>query len=408
MRAYPRCEFQILEGRVIYNNVPNQVGQKNDEVRNVDTNFGYISLFEYNIDRPYAATNKIMGENPDQSYTAKVNILNLVDEPVTFVQDRGIIQPWISKDSARSSFKSVNATAYNNEFAYGQVLSGVYPYSASISREYITAPYTNTSSYNSHYVALRSTLNYYGLRSEHYKVSSPHGNKNTQTLNLISIPSIFYGTRIKPGSISLKWYYTGSLAAEAQDSNQNGELIQVGPRGSNGSGSVAGVVLYDEGIILLTGSWNINEESVTLDGASQKPSWIHYGAGITGSTTTPTSNAAFNLSFQGSTETQVMTMFAQAKRGEVNYSTNPTFIAYGQTASFFTSSNIYEEKDNLLLKNFTSSSFSDYSASFKRQVYVSRIGIYDANKNLIGVATLADPILKKEDEDISFKITLDV
>ena len=110
------------------------------------------------------------------------------------------------------------------------------------------------------------------------------------SINLISIPSIFYGTRIKPGSISLKWYYTGSLAAEAQDSNQNGELIQVGPRGSTGSGSVAGVVLYDEGIILLTGSWNINGESVTLDGASQKPSWIHYGAGITGSTTTPTSN----------------------------------------------------------------------------------------------------------------------
>ena len=50
MKAHPRCEFQILEGRVIYNNVPNQVGQKNDEVRNVDTNLGYISLFEYNID----------------------------------------------------------------------------------------------------------------------------------------------------------------------------------------------------------------------------------------------------------------------------------------------------------------------------------------------------------------------
>jgi hypothetical protein len=407
MRAYPRCDFQILEGRVIYNNVPDQVGPRNTDVRNVDTNLGYISLYEFNIDRPYAATNKIVGEDPNISYTAKVAEMDAAGEPVSFMEDKGIIQPWISKDSARASFKTVGKTSYNNEFAYGQILSAVYPFSASISREYVTTPYASTSSYNAHYVALRNTLNFYGLRSDHYKVTSSHGNKNTQTLNLMSVPSIFYGTRIKPGSLSLKWYYTSSLAGELQDTRQNGELIQVGPVGSTGSGSIGGVVLYDEGIILLTGSWALNAESVTLDGSSQNPSWIHYGVGANDGAS-PTANVSFDLSFQGSTDTQVMTVLAQAKRGEVNYSTNPTFLQYGQDKTFFTSSNIYEENSNLLLKNFVSSSYSDYSASFKRQVYVSRIGIYDENKNLIAVATLADPVLKREDEDISFKLTLDI
>jgi len=41
-------------------------------------------------------------------------------------------------------------------------------------------------------------------------------------------------------------------------------------------------------------------------------------------------------------------------------------------------------------------------------VYVSRIGIYDKNKNLIGVATLSNPVLKKEDQDYSFKLKLDI
>ena len=39
---------------------------------------------------------------------------------------------------------------------------------------------------------------------------------------------------------------------------------------------------------------------------------------------------------------------------------------------------------------------------------ISKIGIYDENKNLIGVATLSNPILKKENEDLTFKMKLDI
>ena len=393
MKAYPSNEFVIFDAKVFWNSVPEQSGARNTLVRNVPP--GFVSLYEYNIDRPLVSTGRNIGTSS--------------------IKDNGRIFPWISKDSAGASFTSVNKVTYTNEFRFGDILTSSYPLSASITREYITTPYASTASYNSHYVSLRNRLNYYGIKSLHYKVSSSYGNKNTQTLNLISIPSIFFGSQIKPGSVSLKWYYTGSLAAELQDIRQNGELVQVGPPGSEGSSSIAGVVLYDEGFLLLTGSWQINQENINLvaGGAADKPKWIYFGAGAQDGVNQSSAgasyqNASFNLSFKGTTETQVVTMFAHAKKGQVNYSTNPSFIKHGQARVFYTSSREYIEPTNLEIKNVVSSAFDDYEVSFKRSVFVSRVCIYDKDKNLMGIASMANPVLKEEDEDLSFKLKIDI
>jgi len=389
MKAHPHCEFFAWDGIMYYNNIPDQPGRRNSEVRNVGP--GYVSLYEYNIDRPLSSTGR------------KIPLSGGV------VNDTGRIYPWLSKDSARDSFRTAegfqgtSAESYNTAFQYGDVMTGSYPLKASITREYIATPYTSTSSYNAHYISLRNRLNYYTMRSPQYKVSSSQWNKNNQALNLISIPSIFYGTRIQPGSISIKWYFTGSLIGELKDYRENGELIQVGPVGSTGSGSVAGVALYDEGFLLLTGSWNLHADSLyilTSSGGQVKPKWVYYGGGMNDGLNQTTAGgvnfvtAAYGLSFNGTTETQVMTMFAHARRGEVNYSNNPTFLTYGQTDVFYTSSNVYEQTSDLIIKNTVSSSYLDYNAPFKRQVYVSRIGLYDGNKNLIGLASLSSHVLK--------------
>ncbi len=86
---------------------------------------------------------------------------------------------------------------------------------------------------------LRSKLDFYKTRSEHYGVSSslspyPSGegvnvgwNKDLQEINAIMVPSSFYGSEIKPGTVSLKMYVTGTQIGELEDLKQNGELIQV-------------------------------------------------------------------------------------------------------------------------------------------------------------------------------------
>ena len=388
LKAYPKCEFFVFDGKIFYNDRPSQTGKFSSDVLHVPS--GHISLYEINVDR------------------------------------EELIHPFITKQSSNIAFETVSKSSYTLDFQLGDVISGSYPLSASITREYMpTAGQRNTgtnketggtfetSPVHPHFYALKNRLDFYGYRSQHYKVSSSFGDKSQQTVNLLSIPSIFFGNRIKPGTLSLKWYVTGSLVAELQDTKRNGELIEVtGPNVD----AVAGVALYDEGFLLLTGSWALSSDSMALISGSasgHNPKWIFFGAGANdgvsvASTAATNSSASFNLSFQGTNEVQTMTMFAHARKGEVNFSNNPTYYDYGQDVLEITSSQIYEENRNRTIKNTVSSSFSDYEAPFERQVYISRVAIYDENQNLIGIATLSNPILKKEDQDLTFKLKLDI
>ena len=440
IKAYPQVEFTIYDGLVYYNQIPVQTGSRNTDptnspstnVRNVQD--GYLNLHEFNIDRPYRAP---VASETQESYIFPWDPPES-DEPDTRIPSTGRIFPWISKNSAGASWKTVGKTSYNNEFAFGDILLGTYPLSASITREFTSSAFTNNNLYNAHFVSLKNKMNYYGSMSKHYLVSSSMGDKmggfvsgstngSNNPINFIFVPSIFYGTKIKPGSISLKMFYTGSLIGELKDEKENGELIQVGPQGSVRSSSVAGVVMYNEGVVILTGSWDLTSNAafgpsrtITVplkspypgsgDGTAV-PSWLRYGAGANDGWSDDGGTygkISFNLKFKGQTETQVVTMFAHAKKGEINYSNNPTFLEYGQEKLFMTSSTIYQESSEQRLKNFVSSSYLLYDAPFKRQVFISQIGIYDANKNLIGVATLGNPVLKEDDQAYTFKIKLDI
>ena len=415
MRAYPKVQFFIFDGHIYYNDIPIQSGALSYHVYNVPG--GHLSLYEYNIDR-------VLDHGiPDDPTTAKS------------------IYPFITKQSAGASFRTAGAISYVNEFAYGDILTSSYPMSASITREYMeTAGQTDrimdthtglpvTDDYGTvqagapkyrHYYALKNRLNFYSPLSEHYQVSSsyssPAWNKDDQNINLISIPSIFFGTRIDPGTVSLKWYFTGSLIGELKDTKQNGELIEVV---GNNTGSIAGVVMYDEGFILLTGSWNLGLDGaapsipIKADGSSDRPKWIYFGAGAQDGVTQTSAganfvSASFDLSFKGQTDTQVLTMFAHAKKGEINYSNNPTYIKYGQSKLRLTASTAYEENPEKLIANIVTSSFQDYDNDFEREVYISRVALYDSSRNLIGIATLSNPVRKKEAEDITIKMKLDI
>lgn len=434
MRAYPLVEFTIYNSKVYYSNTPHHASTlgtssaQNNILSITSSVSGGISLYEYNIDR---------------AGTVRVGSDGLIIAATT-TGSNPHIAPFISKDSAGASFKTAGMVSYQNEFKYGDVIQMNYPLTASLTRElmapipglrgdiYNTEPDPPTleqvgsgSAVYPHFYALKNRLNHYRYLSEHYAVSSSikgGWDKATEPLNVLYVPSIFYGSKISEGSLVIQLYITGTLAAELRDSKHNGELIQFSGS-DNGyakahDGQVAGVVMYNEGIILLTGSWALDATTLPLvDGAGGtkvRPQWLYWGAGandgITGDTITDATfaNAAFSLKFNGMTETQVQTMFAKAQRGQVNYSNNPTFIQYGQDELEVTGAQLYVENPVRKLKNFTSSSFATYNGPFTRQVYISRVCIYDDNKNLLGIATLADPVLKEDDQDYTFKLKLDI
>ena len=245
------------------------------------------------------------------------------------------------------------------------------------------------------------------------------GDKSTQAVSLISIPSIFYGSSIKKGTVSLKFYVSGALQAELQDKNRNGELIQVtgtSYAATNGDGLVAGVVLYNEGFVLLTGSWNIGEDELDyLNSTSGKVrgSWFTFGVGANegdqdaGSKTSMLPSASFSLSLSGTNYVPTVTMLAHAPKGELNYSGNPTYISYNSSVGQYTSSVEYREVSTNTIKNTVSSSYSTPDPTFEKQVFITKVGIYDENKNLIGIASTASPVRKKESQDYTFKLKLD-
>lgn len=239
-------------------------------------------------------------------------------------------------------------------------------------------------------LALKNTLNHYKRNSLEYAFEG-YSTKNTR---LVSIPSLFYGSSIEKGSVDLKFYTEGTTVGRLQDTRKNGELIQtsIGPN----SGSVAGVVLYNEGFLLLTGSWEL------ADASSEANSWTDFAT--TGSAL---SASSFDVNFRGTTHTPVMTMFAHASRNELNSSNNPTFVTSGSAKLTNTGSYFYVENHERTVENIVSSSYGA-TGSFEKTVYISSVGIYDDDNNLLGIAKLAEPIRKREKDSYTFKLKVDL
>ena len=115
----------------------------------------------------------------------------------------------------------------------------------------------------------------------------------------------------------------------------------------------------------------------------------------------------FRISFEGVNYVPTITMFAHAPKGEINNSTNPTVFVKSQTRDPSNDGSVYREFEDL---EFTKLEHSDYvsTGSYEKQTYISKIGIYDDQKRLIGIAKLANPVRKTEDREYTFKLKLDI
>ena len=381
VKTHPNVSFYVYGGVVYYNETPWQTGSISANANGVlHVPPGYVSLYEYNVDRP----------------------------------DGGLIYPFLTKEGSLTSFKTITTKNFNSDFQYGDVVTGSYPLSASITRNIFSSSVALGES-RDRIDALKNTMNYYRVNSEHYAYSSTHNDgwdKGTQKLNLISIPSIFYGSQIKKGSLELNFYVSGTLIGTLKDERRNGELIQTGPQGSNGSGSIAGVALYNEGFLMLTGSWALDaDHTERYNGGSTSPvnpAWIYYAVGAQDNKVISSQESAWALDFKGTTTTQVMTMFANAPKGILNHSNNPTYMSFSDIKTAATGSNVYREPPTISIKNVVSSSFSDEDSPFKKETYISKVGIYDEDLNLIAIAKVATPVRKTEERDLTFKLKLDI
>ena len=329
---------------------------------------------------------------------------NLKNNTLSLYDNLSGSYPFAYKDKHRYFLKSQTTSSFD-QIQPGEIMSGTYPQTSSIKVDIYDDSYKLSKPqiyYN--LIALKNTFNSYLNKSRHYEFSSSfHGDKEETDASIISVPSVLYGSQINPKSVKCKYYISGTLAAELSDVAGNGELVQVGPPGSVGSGSVAGVVLYREGFMYLTGAWSLDDGHTESYGlGTDNPKWKYFGEAKSG-----IPSSSYGIEFQGTNNIPVMTLHAHANTGELNNSNNPTFIVSGSTAIRATGSYEYEENSQLEIKNVTSTPF-DTSGSFEKTTYISTIGIYDDEKNLIATAKLAKPLRKRERDSYTFKLKIDL
>tara|TARA_B100000029_G_scaffold311698_1_gene304158 strand:- start:1432 stop:2670 length:1239 start_codon:yes stop_codon:yes gene_type:complete len=397
LKTHPSVKFLVYSGSAFYNNTPNLSGAFADPIRLTDA--GFVSLYELNVDRVSSSTGRLIGpSSPD---------------PAQETPDSGLIYSFVVKTGSRIGYRTQAAASFNTS-NYGDVMISSYPYTSSIAKEYYSATTTRTSSaYVSHLYALKNTINHYRYLNPNVVFSASSGpvtrDLGSVPVGLINIPGIFYGSEIKKGTIDLKYYITGTLVGQATDKNRDGALYSTY---GVGSGSVIGFALYNEGFIVLTASDALSTTvtdaytSSVDTPAGDNPAWVFFGQSISGSVIAPSSS--FIMEFSGTTYTQTLTMFATCPKGQINQSNNPTFVTYSAGNSIASGSRAYIENDEIAIKNIVSSAYGDPTASFDKTTYISKVGIYDSKKNLIGIAKMATPVRKTANRDFTFKIKLDI
>lgn len=194
---------------------------------------------------------------------------------------------------------------------------------------------------------------------------------------VVDIPSAFYGKQIAPNSVSMTCRAMSGigLVRTIIDDGRGGLFIS----GSVCSSSIAnkedyrgvewnkvGNVFYNEGLIVI-----------------KDPTILDFG-GINDSNQVNSLQPrdVFQLSFRGTTNLPTKTLMCRIDRGEINASLNSTFYE--------------EQEDSSKIKAHASSS-----------IYITTVGVYNSDHELVGVARLAEPVRVRPRDRLNIKIKCD-
>jgi hypothetical protein len=148
------------------------------------------------------------------------------------------------------------------------------------------------------------------------------------------------------------------------------------------SDSGVGLLYYQAGIAVLTAS--IFDGEFGQNGAAYDTGSID--AVLTGSEISSSAdgfrNALNNIQFNNTTELNSTIYFCRANHNDFNYSANPTYLS----------------QSKLVVKETS----TDSPVS-----YVTTIGLYSADNELLAVAKLSEPIKKTPDTEVTFRVRLD-
>lgn len=227
------------------------------------------------------------------------------------------------------------------------------------------------------------------------------GNQNTTfTINNAAVTEAFFilfkrnlqKDEIKKGATSIVFnQISGSGQFSGSDAGAVTNFKQ-GPGGDyapllyNGTGSEIGQVWYNAGIVVLNPAtcWpTFVGSTTTLWSGTLSLANAEYSSSINQLVDGMRSNMD-NVSFHNQTNLFSTVYFCRAENTEFNYSSNPTFVDSNQRIRVTSGSNILQTR-----------------------TYITTIGMYDANDNLLAAAKVNKPITKSPDNESIFRVRLD-
>jgi len=166
-------------------------------------------------------------------------------------------------------------------------------------------------------------------------------------IGVISIPSKYYGNYVQPNSLQIT-ISASSIPSGSYRDDGEGNIMS--------SSIHAGNIIYEDGILIFTGT----------------------GSGVGTTFSVPT------IEFQSSITLYETQYKCTIRANEYNYSLNPSLLKSGSTDTY---------------KDFVTG--SDFSP------YVTTVGLYNENQELIAVGKLAQPLPTSQTTDTTILINID-
>tara|TARA_A100001515_G_scaffold59602_1_gene47092 strand:- start:1603 stop:2748 length:1146 start_codon:yes stop_codon:yes gene_type:complete len=159
-----------------------------------------------------------------------------------------------------------------------------------------------------------------------------------------------------------------------------------------GDGNPCGLVFYQAGIAVISGSVFNDEADGGVLANALGTSRLGSTAGQTGFNAVTGSsintiadgirNRIYNVSFNNTTELNSTIYFCRANHNDFNYSSNPTYL----------------NNSKIRVKNLS----TDAPVS-----YITTVGLYSADNELLAVAKLSEPLKKTPETELTLRVRLD-
>jgi hypothetical protein len=222
---------------------------------------------------------------------------------------------------------------------------------------------------------------------------------SSNMVSFFNVSNLYYGDRIQPGSLTIRGILGLVKSEESSDfkaplsmvlrDNGDGNLYRADSKTPHAKWNSVGNVFYDDGLIAIKSphiyTFGFNAAQIsdlrTPGLKAYEEDGVELGTVIVAGDQAVASHEAYSIEFQGDRNVHVLEMMIPAPAGMFNSSSNPRYQ-----------------------KLLPSDNINDKNSQF---VYITGLNFHDNNFNIIARTNLAQPVMKRDQDKLFFRVKID-